>query len=235
MFMRLLPAFLALAAPLTATPVISEFLASNQSGLRDEDGDSEDWLEIHNPTDAALDLSGWHLTDDPAEPARWTLPTLFLPPGGHLVIFASGKDRRDPDSTLHTNFKLSRNGEYLGLLTPAQSPVSEYQYPPQESDISYGLTSSDTQLVLISQSSPVRVLVPTLTDDAAIGATSRASMTRPGRVVNSGSVSNASAASRRRSISTSKRQPGGAMPRLTFVSPCPGKLTPPGSRRSPCE
>ena len=54
-----------------ATPVISEFLASNSSqqplregDLLDDDGDSSDWIELHNPTAQPFDLGDWHLTDD---------------------------------------------------------------------------------------------------------------------------------------------------------------------------
>ena len=47
------------------TPVISEFVALNSNGLRDEDGDESDWIELHLPaTASALDLGGWSLTDD---------------------------------------------------------------------------------------------------------------------------------------------------------------------------
>ena len=38
--------------------VISEFMASNQSGLRDEDGDDEDWIEIYNPGNSSVNLAG---------------------------------------------------------------------------------------------------------------------------------------------------------------------------------
>jgi hypothetical protein len=30
-------------------PFISEFMAANNSGLRDSDGDFSDWIEIYNP------------------------------------------------------------------------------------------------------------------------------------------------------------------------------------------
>ena len=37
------------AAPLQALPLITEFLASNDSILADEDGDFSDWIEVFNP------------------------------------------------------------------------------------------------------------------------------------------------------------------------------------------
>ena len=49
-----------------AAPVISEFCASNQNGLQDEDGDRPDWVEIHNPDAVPADLSDWYLTDNSA-------------------------------------------------------------------------------------------------------------------------------------------------------------------------
>jgi hypothetical protein len=48
---------------LSAAPVITEFLASNDGVLQDEDGDFSDWIEIANRGDQAIELSGWHLTD----------------------------------------------------------------------------------------------------------------------------------------------------------------------------
>ena len=65
---------------LAAAPVITEFLTDNSSGLQDEDGDFSDWIEIHNPDPSPIDLSGWHLTDDPALPTKWTLPSHTLAP-----------------------------------------------------------------------------------------------------------------------------------------------------------
>ncbi|MFP6738185.1 MAG: hypothetical protein VCD34_05535, partial [Planctomycetota bacterium] len=42
--------------------VISEFLASNRAGLRDEDGDSSDWIELHNEGETSVGLVGWSLS-----------------------------------------------------------------------------------------------------------------------------------------------------------------------------
>ena len=93
---------------LNATLMISEFLASNSGGLRDEDGNSGDWIEIFNPTSAAVNLQGWHLTDDRADLSKWTFPSANVEPGGYQLVFASGKDRATPGSPLHTNFSLEQ-------------------------------------------------------------------------------------------------------------------------------
>src|SRR5690606_10773915 len=103
---------------LAAVPVISEFMADNQGNLLDEDGQSSDWIELANWGDQPLALGGYSLTDNPENLTRWTLPARSLQPGEHLLIFASGKDRRDPGKTCHTNFSLARDGEFLALVHP---------------------------------------------------------------------------------------------------------------------
>ncbi|HWB04418.1 MAG TPA: lamin tail domain-containing protein [Verrucomicrobiales bacterium] len=124
-------------------PVINEFLAANDSGLEDAPigGDREDWIEIYNPnTLYALELSGYHLTDEPDNLDKWTFPAVTLAPGAYLLVFASEKNRAVAGQTLHTNFKLSENGEYLALVKPnGATIVQEFAptYPNQSSDISY--------------------------------------------------------------------------------------------------
>ncbi|MEZ5302219.1 MAG: LamG-like jellyroll fold domain-containing protein [Verrucomicrobiales bacterium] len=97
-------------------PRIAEFLAKNDSGLTDDDGDHSDWIELHNPTGFFIDLAGYALTNDAATPAMWVLPPRVLAPGERIVVFASGKDRADPGAVWHTNFTLDADGDYLALI-----------------------------------------------------------------------------------------------------------------------
>lgn len=119
---------------------IHEFVANNDSGLEDEDGDNEDWIELHNPTAFPIDLMGYGLSDVADDPAQWTLPKVTIPAGGFLVVFASGKDRTDPDQALHTSFKLKSSGEFLGLFDPNGQLIDALHpvYPAQIDDVAYG-------------------------------------------------------------------------------------------------
>ena len=74
--------------------VISEFLAVNDGGLSDADGDSPDWIELYNSGSEAASLGGWYLSDDSEDLFKWPLPEMDLGAGSYLVVFASGKDRR---------------------------------------------------------------------------------------------------------------------------------------------
>lgn len=128
-----------------AAPVLTEFNASNRSGLADEDGEFSDWIEIHNPDAQAVSLAGYRLTDDALDPGGWTLPPITLEARGYVVVFASGKDRRDPLRPLHTDFQLAAAGEYLALVAPdGVTVVSAFApaFPPQFEDESFGLDSA---------------------------------------------------------------------------------------------
>jgi hypothetical protein len=123
------------------TPVIAEFMADNNATITDRDGDASDWVEIHNPTSASINLTGWFLTDDSASLKKWAFPNpTTIVAGGYLVVFASAKDRAVSNQELHTNFKLKSGGEYIGLVDAGGKVVSDhgFRYPQQFADVSYG-------------------------------------------------------------------------------------------------
>ncbi|MDB6174040.1 MAG: hypothetical protein JWL59_3351 [Chthoniobacteraceae bacterium] len=119
--------------------IISEFVASNWNGINDEDLESSDWMELWNPTATAVDLSGWHLTDDLGLPMKWRFPSRILQAGGRLIVFASGKNRTPVSGNLHTNFELSAGGGSLALTNGAGQLVSGFEnYPEQRVNVGYG-------------------------------------------------------------------------------------------------
>jgi hypothetical protein len=140
---------------LAADVYISEFMASNDGILLDEDGDDTDWIEVFNAGPDDVQLDGWHLTDDPAVLDKWGFPSQTLSAGNSVLVFASDKDRSVADSELHSNFKLSAGGEYLALTQTGDDGgvevVSEFapEFPQQTTDVSYGVTQevSVTQVV----------------------------------------------------------------------------------------
>lgn len=135
---------------LSSMPLITEFMAVNDLELADGDGKFSDWIEVHNPTASAINLSGWHLTDNSTNLDKWTFPTLpqsVIPAGGYLVVFATGQPTEtyvDGGGNLHTDFKLSGSGEYLALVDSTLTIEHEYSptFPEQSADVSYGLQES---------------------------------------------------------------------------------------------
>ena len=121
---------------------VTEFMAADQAVIMDENGVFPDWIELHNPGDSTLSLSGWCLTDTAGEPGQWCFDSGTLGADEYLVLFASGDDKQGPPA--HSNFKLGKGGEYLGVFNPAGQPVCEYspEYPGQFDDVSYGRDAS---------------------------------------------------------------------------------------------
>lgn len=120
---------------------INEFMAANATGLADEDGAQPDWIELHNPLAAPVNLASWRLTDDPADLALWTFPAVSIPAGGYLVVFASGKNRAALTGNLHSNFSLDSTGEPLLLVKPDGTIADTHAAHDQAPDISHGYGS----------------------------------------------------------------------------------------------
>jgi hypothetical protein len=125
---------------------ISEFQASNITGIIDEDGDHSGWIEIWNPNPSGkVSLANWKLTDGTN---TWTFPAVEVMPNKFLLVWASGKNRVVSTAPLHTSFTLPKTGGYLGLIRPANTIASEFapQYPPQIDDVSYGRDAANPTL-----------------------------------------------------------------------------------------
>ncbi|MCB2154837.1 CotH kinase family protein [bacterium] len=154
--MRCLFLILGLLVPTVALPqvsslVVTEFMASNADTLADGNGDHSDWIEIHNPTAAAIDLDGLYLTDNADNLTKWQFPAVANPTiaaGGYYVVIASGNAADvevyvDGAGYLHTTFKLSSDGEDCLLVdSDGTTVISGFVgYPEQGADISYGIGS----------------------------------------------------------------------------------------------
>lgn len=150
---------------LTGHPMITELMASNDGLLQLADGTAPDWVEIHNSAAVPIDLEGYRLTDDPTG-RGWSFPSVTLEPDQYLVVYASGKDVVDQADNLHTNFRLSAQGEYLALVSPDEirndvltdgQVVSEYHFPEQVPDVSYGVVQTS---VLVNPRSEASYAIP---------------------------------------------------------------------------
>ena len=141
---------------------ITEFMASNQSTLADQDGDFSDWIEIQNTSGTSVNLYNWALTDSSGNPMKWLFPATNIASGSFMVIFASGKDRRVAGRELHTNFKLSAEGEYLALVRPDLTVATEFspEFPQQFPDVSYGIGMQLSTITLVATNAAIHYVIP---------------------------------------------------------------------------
>lgn len=128
---------------------INEFMASNKLCCPDRENDVDeydDWIEIFNAGDVAVDVGGMYLSDDPADPFKNHVPdddptTTTIPAGGYLVFWADEQGSQGP---LHTNFKLSGDGESVGLYYLDGRMIDIYNYGTQEENTSMGRSINGT-------------------------------------------------------------------------------------------
>ena len=120
--------------------VINECLTFNTNGLVDEIGELEDWVEIHNPTTAPVDLSGYYITDRLNNPTKWRVPLdagseVVIAPDGYLLLWA---DDDTDQGWNHMGFRLNNNGEALVLRSPDGFSIADsVHFGVSQPDFSY--------------------------------------------------------------------------------------------------
>ncbi|MCP4541279.1 MAG: hypothetical protein GY832_29455 [Chloroflexi bacterium] len=118
---------------------INEFMAHNETMLGDPDEVREfpDWIELYNPGPDPINLGGRYLTDDLAVPTKFRITdSITIPAGGFALFYADGDPEQGP---LHTNFKLSRNSESIGLFdtdVTGNPPIDTFIFETQTKDVS---------------------------------------------------------------------------------------------------
>lgn len=110
----------------SAQVLINEYSASNLNSFQDAFGKTEDWIELYNASDVAVNLSGWHLSDKENNPTKWAIPAgTSLGAGEFMVFFCSGRDL-EFNGEFHTNFKLTQSsGSDLVLLANPAGIIQE--------------------------------------------------------------------------------------------------------------
>ena len=157
---------------LSGDPLISEFLARPNNSLTDEDGDSPDWIEIHNPGDQVVDLEGWYLTDDARVLTKWQLPSVRINAGGHLLVFASDKNRATPGCSCTPTSGCRAKANFCAVKPDGVTIASQFDvYPPQFTDVSYGVTQAELVTPLVAPGATAHYLIPDAEDDARMGRT----------------------------------------------------------------
>ena len=128
--------------PYRTDVVLSELQASNKATVMDGDGDFSDWIELYNPGPETSELGGCFLSDDESEPCKWQIPELTLQSGECALIFCSKKDRTEGE--LHTNFKLSSDGDTLYLSSPEGELLWQTSYESCPTDASLCFEDGET-------------------------------------------------------------------------------------------
>lgn len=104
--------------------VINEVMADPMTGLRDDDDELCDWIELYNTTNRDISLASLGLSDNEGKPLKWRFPEdAVIPANGYYLVLCTGKDRMDRiKNAPHSNFRISAEKETI-ILTDSQGHV----------------------------------------------------------------------------------------------------------------
>ncbi len=130
---------------------INEVMPVNNVTIADDDGDYESWLELYNHSDDPVELDGYGLSNTAEEPWAWVFPEVTIQPGEYMLIWLSGKDRRQPGEVLHANFSPETEPGTLLLSSLHGTQVDEVELPDIPADLSWGRYPDGTGIFHIFQ------------------------------------------------------------------------------------
>lgn len=114
-----------------AQVVVNEVCASNMGTYADNYGEFEDWFELYNTTGAAVDISGWWLSNRAGNPLKWQAPAGTVIPAGGRQVFICSKRNEVVGAFIHTSFNLNQSeSDHVMLSTPAGDLVDDFEFTP---------------------------------------------------------------------------------------------------------
>jgi hypothetical protein len=122
--------------------VINEVMPVNTSYVADQNGEYDDWIELYNNSSLSLNISGYYLSDSKSKLSKWKIPSGTTISGKGYLVFWADKDTLQ--TGLHTNFKLSSDGEKVYFVTPDFLIIDRVEYPAQSEQLSYSRNPDGT-------------------------------------------------------------------------------------------
>ncbi len=145
---------------------INEFMAGNDSTIADENGEYDDWIEVYNGDNVPVWLGDKYLTDNFENQGKWQMPDYTMQPGEFVLFWADKDPEQGP---FHTNFKLSKIGEEIGLFDSESTGfavLDSITYGEQQSDISMGRETDGADIwVFFNQPTPGESNIPGAIDE----------------------------------------------------------------------
>ena len=121
--------------------IFTEVMSSNKDFIYDDKEETSDWIEIKNNGLFPINLNYFNLTDDAAELSKWQFDNISLLPNEYHLVWASGEDTSN-----HTNFGISANGEEIILTGIDDQQYSSVTLPALNDNESYALGESEWEI-----------------------------------------------------------------------------------------
>ena len=117
---------------------IVEVMSSSATYAPDENSVCHDYVILKNVTGTDQSIGGWYLSDNQQLARMWRFPEgVSIPSGGTLTIHCSGLNRSEDVRHMHTNFKLSSEGEQVMLSNASGQPMDLVSFDLLKTDTAY--------------------------------------------------------------------------------------------------
>ncbi|MBL7765705.1 MAG: CotH kinase family protein [Chitinophagaceae bacterium] len=129
---------------LQAQVMINEYSCSNTTTVLDAYNQRNDWMELYNAGGAAVNLTGYYLSDDPNNPMKWQIPTATpINPAARKMVYFSGRGVVHAGTgQIHPDFKLRQTlGEWIILSDPSGVLVDSVHLRITQRNHSWGRTT----------------------------------------------------------------------------------------------
>jgi len=121
---------------------INEFMPGNSGSIRDNYGETDDWIELFNASQEAIDIGGLYITDELTVPDLWKISETFpdsttIQSGDFLILWA---DDQPEQGILHIGLKIDKDGEEIGLFQELEEDMvllDSVSFSPVDSDRSF--------------------------------------------------------------------------------------------------
>ena len=141
--------------------VINEIVSFNDN-YESQHGKYYDWIELENPGNAEVGLTGWRLSDDADLRGAYVFGNVTLAPGDTLVAYCAPRPDDAPEDAVFTGFKLDSDGELVLLVDPHERVVEALGVPAMKSDWVYLRDENGewTQERALSEGSDTSLAIP---------------------------------------------------------------------------
>jgi hypothetical protein len=118
-------------------------MAKNTTGIKDESGEYEDWIELYNSGSSPVNLAGLYLSGKLSSQNAWQIPSdnstiTTIPSKGYLLFTADNELSEGP---LHAGFKLDKQGDAVFLFKMIgleMIVIDSMRFGAQEDNVSWG-------------------------------------------------------------------------------------------------
>lgn len=112
--------------------LINEVCSKNNTLIKDLKGNYPDWIELYNPSDVAVSLNGYHLSDETGLLNKWQFGDVEIPAKSYLIVFASERDisytPSEPDTVSAMSTEYGSWTDSQHSKNPGESTISNNEF-----------------------------------------------------------------------------------------------------------